>query len=112
MLLFTPQGGSGCSETLPVYPDMIGPGGGLAVPCVMDLFERQRTAIIGGQPALAWLDREGIAVVVYRLRHMRLPIEPVPLGRKLLQTSAEDSANVRRAPPPPRTPPTPPLPPI
>ena len=24
---------------------------------------------------------------------MRLPIEPVPLGRKLLQTSAEDSAN-------------------
>ena len=35
-LLFTPQGGGGCSETLPVYPDMIGPGGSLAVPCMME----------------------------------------------------------------------------
>jgi len=95
-----------------IAPDAIGYGGRLQPSVALDLFERQRTAIIGGQPALAWLDREGIAVVVYRLRHMRLPIEPVPLGRKLLQTSAEDSANVRRTPPPPRTPPTPPLPPI
>ena len=31
---------------------MIGPGGGLAVPCVMDLFERQRTTLIGGQEGL------------------------------------------------------------
>ena len=52
MLLFTSQGGSGCSETVSVYPDMIGPGGGLAVPCVMDLFERQRTTLIGGQEGL------------------------------------------------------------
>ena len=29
-LLFTPHGGGGCSETLPVYPDMRGPGASLA----------------------------------------------------------------------------------
>ena len=68
-LLFTPQDGGGCSETLPVYPDMIGPGGSLAVPCVMDLFERQRTTLIGGQEELERLKAEdGTFIVVYMIQ--------------------------------------------
>ena len=47
--VFTPQDGAGRSEAFGVYPDMVGPNGALAVPCVMDLFERQRTVLIGGQ---------------------------------------------------------------
>jgi len=73
-VLFTPQGGSGCSETLPVYPDMIGPGGGLAVPCVMDLFERQRTTLIGGQEELERLKaEENTLIVVYMIQALELP---------------------------------------
>ena len=51
--VFTPQDGAGRSEAFGVYPDMVGPNGALAVPCVMDLFERQRTVLIGGQERAA-----------------------------------------------------------
>lgn len=74
-----------------ILPDAIGYGGRLAPSVALDLFERARTAIIGGQPNLAWLKEEGVAVVVYRLREMLLPPTPVPLGGRVTSVSSEAS---------------------
>ena len=62
------------TETFAVFPDMIGAGGVLGVPCIMDLFERQRTALIGGQEMLERLKRdEAISIVVYLIQRLELP---------------------------------------
>ena len=77
-----------------VCPDAIGYGQRLQPSVAMDLFERQRTGIIGGQPALAWLERAGIAVVVYRINHLRFPPVELELGSTLRCISSEtQSAN-------------------
>ena len=59
---------------------MRGSRGGLSVPAVMDLYERQRTVLIGGQGELERLKKEeGVLIVVYsiqRLRFHEVPVQP------------------------------------
>ena len=99
-VLFTPQDGSGRSETFPVYPDMIGPGGSLAVPCVMDLFERQRTTLIGGQEELERLKAEdGTFIVVYMIQALELP--PATVVRPREEIDVTTARCRHRAPPAP-----------
>ena len=54
----------------------------------MDLFERQRTAIIGGQPSLCALQQEGVSVVVTQLRGLRMLRAP-RLGSRMQVVSSE-----------------------
>ena len=100
--VFTPQEQGGRSETLPVYPDMIGPGGSLAVPCVMDLFERQRTTLIGGQEELERLKAEdGTFIVVYMIQALELPPATVVRPREEIEVS---TVRCHHRPPPPALP--------
>lgn len=76
-MLFSAQGG-GKSETFAVFPDMLSGTGTLSTPCVMDLFERQRTKLIGGQDELERLKAaEGTMIVVYSIQQLELPPTPV-----------------------------------
>lgn len=87
--VFTPQDGAGRSEAFGVYPDMVGPNGALAVPCVMDLFERQRTVLIGGQEELERLKlEEGTFIVVYLIQQLRLPPATVVRPREVVEVSS------------------------
>ena len=74
--------------TMLVSPDAVGFGGRLQPSVAMDLLERHRTAIIGGQPSLASLQEESVEVVVCRLRGLRLLAAP-QLGSTLQCVSAE-----------------------
>jgi acyl-CoA thioesterase FadM len=75
-----------------VCPDAIGYGERLNPAVAMDLFERQRTAMIGGQSAMRWLESNGVAVVVYRLRQLTFSAEPVSLGGMLSCVSSESES--------------------
>lgn len=55
-----------------VYRDMLGVGGQVLPSAVMDIMERQRTELIGGQAMLETLKREdNILIVVYTLQKLR-----------------------------------------
>lgn len=85
--VFTPQD-AGLSQNFAVYPDMVGPGGALAVPCVMDLFERQRTVLIGGQEELERLKLEGgTFIVVYLIQMLTLQPATVVRPREEIEVS-------------------------
>ena len=65
-------------ELREVWPDMCGTGGSLGLPCILDLMERQRTELIGGQSELERLKQsEGIMIVVYTMQQLRLHGAPV-----------------------------------
>eukprot|EP00316_Scyphosphaera_apsteinii_P013106 CAMPEP_0119331708 /NCGR_PEP_ID=MMETSP1333-20130426/81220_1 /TAXON_ID=418940 /ORGANISM="Scyphosphaera apsteinii, Strain RCC1455" /LENGTH=212 /DNA_ID=CAMNT_0007341377 /DNA_START=139 /DNA_END=773 /DNA_ORIENTATION=+ len=71
---FVPQSKGAKHEINCVYPDMISASGTLTVPSVMDLFERQRTKLIGDQAELQRLKTEDdIMIVVYLIQQLELP---------------------------------------
>ncbi len=130
--LFTPDPHSYKREQLRVWPDMVGPRGSLGRPTVLDLMERQRTEIIGGQAELERLKAEdGVMIVVYSMQQFRLhgtPVAPcdtieVSAGvvvqndmfcersRTHLRALAPTHHRPQPPPPPLPTPPTPPTPP-
>lgn len=70
---FTPDPKSYARERMAVFPDMCGAFGSLSLPTVLDLMERQRTELIGGQAELERLKQsDDIMVVVYEMQQLRL----------------------------------------
>ncbi|KAL3931187.1 MAG: hypothetical protein SGPRY_001227 [Prymnesium sp.] len=71
--LFHPESRSYSHMRLSVFPDMCGARGGMSLPSILDLMERQRTELIGGQAQLEALKTsEGIMIVVYEIQQMRI----------------------------------------
>jgi len=71
--IFSPPEESYRRDTFVVFPDMMNAAGGLAAPAVLDLMERQRTELIGGQVALEQLKAsEDVAIVVASMQQFRL----------------------------------------
>ena len=86
-MLFSAQGG-GKREPFAVFPDMVSATGTLSTPCVMDLFERQRTVLIGGQEELERLKLEGgTFIVVYLIQMLTLQPATVVRPREEIEVS-------------------------
>lgn len=70
-----------------VFPDMLAAGGKLTTHTVMDLMERQRTTLIGGQEALKLLKGRGVAIVCYSIQGLKLSGAPVRARQTIAATS-------------------------
>jgi len=70
-----------------VYPDMISEYGTLCTHTVMDLMERQRTTLIGGQEALKRLGERGVTIVCYSIQGLALSHVSVRARQRIEATS-------------------------
>jgi len=92
---FTPVGMTHSIE-IPFYTDMCGMGGAMSKGACLDLMERQRTELIGGQPVLHRLKvEEGILIVVVNIYDLRFGETTLEIGDMVTCEStgefAEDS---------------------
>lgn len=69
-----------------VFPDMVADGK-LTTHTVMDLMERQRTTLIGGQEALKELKGRGVAIVCYSIQGLKLSHAAVRARQNIVATS-------------------------
>lgn len=75
-------------ERCEVMPDMRSAAGGLNLPTILDLMERQRTEIIGGQAELERLKAcDGVRIVVYSMQGFQLHNTPVA-AREVVEYSS------------------------
>ena len=91
--IFSPPPQSYRREPCTVYPDQLSYRGGLTLPTIMDLMERQRTDIIGGQAELEKLRTDGdTRIVVYSMQQFALGD---------VKVAPKEQAGERTVPPPP-----------
>ena len=95
---FTPDGMTHSIET-PFYSDMCGMGGTMSNGTCLDLMERQRTELIGGQPVLHRLKvEEGILIVVVNIYDLRFGDAVLDVGDTITCEStgefAEDNKSI------------------
>eukprot|EP00656_Telonema_subtile_P015655 TRINITY_DN18237_c0_g1_i1.p1 TRINITY_DN18237_c0_g1~~TRINITY_DN18237_c0_g1_i1.p1 ORF type:complete len:214 (+),score=36.11 TRINITY_DN18237_c0_g1_i1:151-792(+) len=67
-----------------VHTDMLDYQGALSSRTVLDLMERQRTELIGGQPMLEQLKRDGVLIVVHSITGMSFTGVPVGVHEQVL----------------------------